>query len=1069
MGTLIRYSIFLRSALLLSMTSCIAPTEAINTLVGNTGAADEGIVGNSAIVFEPSTHSFGNLRANSASAVKTIEFTNSSKLALTLTDIRADNTHYQLLSEDCPHVLEPQESCAAVVQFVPLTSGTLSASLSVSYYITSPTSSYTASMALSGRGVTPLSFAGISNVDEVKVTSVKVHWLPDADAANYLVFQSVGAGQLLKATALAGADSAIVTGLSPNTSYTFKVQATDSLGVSTSTAASLTIQTEAAPVLASVADYSFPDDFVSAGTTMSPSLDFDNTVLGNDDDMVYTCTFDRVVDGAVDAGSVCSALEGSFSLDAASGVMSWTPDLENSGAFEFKITGTRHTQSSDSEIFVVDVVAPFSRTNLVADFDAQFSNGTSINANLPILDTNWVDISSSGTLWGATLNSSNWVDPWVGDATVENPHALRLTASEQNSVNFGTQINALDEFVISAWIKPSAVAASGSIIFGNGGQDADGFVVRQDTAGTGKLQIGVGGFGVEYEEVVQSLGPLAYWRLDESSGSVMQDLGPNDLHGNYGTGITLAATSASTIGSGTSVALSGSGSYIEVPHSSHLNLNGANGFTMSLWVYPTSTGNYRALLGKGVGSPNYCYLLAFDSGTLFPTLYMTGANAVWSNRATTAATLNAWNHIAVTFDPPTKTLQYYVNGVQAGTRVVAGSALSACASNPLEVGTMISRSYPFAGRLDEIALFDRALTQQEITSLQAATPGCKSQTSLTDDAWSFVAAHVKDSTKSVSLYINGSLNCSGIYTGELNPGSSEMHAGAAADGSAAWSGDIGDVKVFSTGDSTSIASLYSKTRPRFKSTPNIIADGNVLSLDAAYTDGNLFQGAGCSPGTWKDMSANAYAATLNNFSSCGAGSGWNGTDTALDPARLVFDGFAAQPNADYVTVPAHSNLDLTGAGLTIQMWIKHTGVGGNSGYQALLGKGTNPYNYLLAFDTNTTRPSLYMSGVNETWSNSMTTNVPTGWNHITVTFDKATRAMRYYLNGSPAGTYTTSGSSMTARPAASLEIGSMIGNTYPYKGSIGAVYLYNRPLTPTEVLANCVALQDRYDGVSCAP
>ena len=78
--------------------------------------------------------------------------------------------------------------------------------------------------------------------------------------------------------------------------------------------------------------------------------------------------------------------------------------------------------------------------------------------------------------------------------------------------------------------------------------------------------------------------------------------------------------------------------------------------------------------------------------------------------------LNAWTHVALTYDGTT--MQLYVNGVLAASQARTGSIQAS--SNPLWIGGNSPYGEYFQGLIDEIRIYNRALTQAEIQADMAA-------------------------------------------------------------------------------------------------------------------------------------------------------------------------------------------------------------------------------------------------------------------------------------------------------------------------------------------------------------
>ncbi len=79
-------------------------------------------------------------------------------------------------------------------------------------------------------------------------------------------------------------------------------------------------------------------------------------------------------------------------------------------------------------------------------------------------------------------------------------------------------------------------------------------------------------------------------------------------------------------------------------------------------------------------------------------------------RGAGALPLNAWTHLATTYDG--NVLALYVNGVQAATLLATGSI--ATSTDPLKIGGNAIWGEWFSGLIDEVRVYNRALTATEI-------------------------------------------------------------------------------------------------------------------------------------------------------------------------------------------------------------------------------------------------------------------------------------------------------------------------------------------------------------------
>jgi hypothetical protein len=164
------------------------------------------------------------------------------------------------------------------------------------------------------------------------------------------------------------------------------------------------------------------------------------------------------------------------------------------------------------------------------------------------------------------------------------------------------------------------------------------------------------------------------------------------------------------------VLLNGTSDKVDVPYSANLN---PQTFTVGLWVYADPTGSdYRSPLTSRDDAPQRGYILYLEPGNTWQ--FWTGTGSGWSNLAGPAAALGEWTHVGATFADNQKTL--YLNGrlVAQGT-----GALSLNTQRPLRIGAGASEStagnYFFKGMIDEVRLYNRVLSAEEMAGLAGLT------------------------------------------------------------------------------------------------------------------------------------------------------------------------------------------------------------------------------------------------------------------------------------------------------------------------------------------------------------
>ena len=163
----------------------------------------------------------------------------------------------------------------------------------------------------------------------------------------------------------------------------------------------------------------------------------------------------------------------------------------------------------------------------------------------------------------------------------------------------------------------------------------------------------------------------------------------------------------------TNSAYSFTGNQITVPHNPALNLTGA--FTITLWYVTSEYLNPQDLVIKGqdntVGSwwTRIHTSSAKSPGAWFG-LRQNGSGITTTN-ATTLVT-NAWMHFAVVISGTTAKL--YLNGKLSNTLLNIDLSNSASNTSPLTIGKV---QYPFNGKMDDIKIYNRSLSEEEITYL----------------------------------------------------------------------------------------------------------------------------------------------------------------------------------------------------------------------------------------------------------------------------------------------------------------------------------------------------------------
>ena len=216
------------------------------------------------------------------------------------------------------------------------------------------------------------------------------------------------------------------------------------------------------------------------------------------------------------------------------------------------------------------------------------------------------------------------------------------------------------------------------------------------------------------------------WLFEEGSGTTT-----NDGSGNGNTGILVGATwVADRHGTSTALHFNGTSQFVQVADSSSLKITGA--ITIAAWVKP-ETVRLQAVVKKAVtsGSRTDGYELTLDGTNGGCTTNPCGfgrfnekasGELFRIDASTTYSTTNPWSLYAVTYDPADNTLRMYRNGVLSSTNTPASPLTIVTNNLYLGIGAQLSgtgptATYLFKGSLDDILIFNRALSATEISAL----------------------------------------------------------------------------------------------------------------------------------------------------------------------------------------------------------------------------------------------------------------------------------------------------------------------------------------------------------------
>ncbi|WP_081431834.1 LamG-like jellyroll fold domain-containing protein [Moorena sp. SIO3A5] len=312
-------------------------------------------------------------------------------------------------------------------------------------------------------------------------------------------------------------------------------------------------------------------------------------------------------------------------------------------------------------------------------------NGGSI-----IIESNSIEVTDGARLGAGTSgNGKGGNINLTGSNTVTVDNAVIQTRVEEGATGNGGDIN--------------ITTSSLSLI--NGGR------VEAGTFGVSQAAL----TSESYQNIVQRDQPVAYWRLDETTSITAVDSSGNGFNGTYRNGVTQGVPGIS----GTAGEFDGNNDAVDVgiiAPGSELDISN-KAFTVEAWVKPDEL-KEQSYVGihpsnnRNDGDGDSLYFRVTSNGSVrfgdFPDDLETPGNIIEPN---------TWYHIVATYDQDSNTNTIFVDGRE----VISNNQGAFESQNPRVLIGNWTRgnggfNQPFNGVIDEVAVYDEALSRESITS-----------------------------------------------------------------------------------------------------------------------------------------------------------------------------------------------------------------------------------------------------------------------------------------------------------------------------------------------------------------
>ncbi len=528
-------------------------------------------------------------------------------------------------------------------------------------------------------------------------------------------------------------------------------------------------------------------------------------------------------------------------------------------------------------------------------------------------------------------------------------------------------------------------------------------------------------------------GLVSWWQLEGNAGDF---IGTNAA--------TLAGSASFATGEvGLALTMDGSHDYGVIPASPSLDVGAADGLTIEAWINPSDISQLRPMAEWNDGAGNIGTLFwisvaasfAGGPGSLFGSIGDLSGGTHQISTTTGLLTANVFQHVALTYDKPSGATAIYLNGSPVAQTNLG--SFTPQTRYPLYLGLRPSGPFSgiyFKGKLDEVGLYNRALSAGEVQSI-------------------FIAGSAGKCVSPTAPLITTQPHDQAVFVGQ----------------SASFS-------VIASGTAPITNQWYFNT--------NTIPDGTNTTLLISNTSSN-------DAGAYFVIVANAFGSVTSSLATLevkplppcaqpatGLVSWWPldgdaddtiGTNRATLFGSPLFDagevrqGLSFDGVNDYAKVAASPSLNAgAGDGLTVEVWINPADVAHlrpivewNSGAGSI---GTL---FWVAVPTSFGGgPGSLFGSVGDLSGGTHQISTATGllatnvFQHVALTYDKASGAAAIYLNGVPVA--QTNLGSFTPQTSYPLYFGLRPSGPFSgiyFKGIMDEVGLYSRALTATEIQA----------------
>ena len=198
-------------------------------------------------------------------------------------------------------------------------------------------------------------------------------------------------------------------------------------------------------------------------------------------------------------------------------------------------------------------------------------------------------------------------------------------------------------------------------------------------------------------------GLVGNWRFNEGTGSTAKDSSP------FGNNGTIHGASWVRGKFGSALEFDGTDDYAEVPDSNSLHI--ANAITVASWVKPLDYTDYDNIVSKS-GDDTFCLKLVPADNYRYEFGIRRADNNEWWYVQSYVYTFGDWHFVVGTFDG--RYIKIYVDGTLQGTSDLGSTVSLVTNTNNLTIGCQFGTGRWFNGTIDEVRIYNRVLSEEEI-------------------------------------------------------------------------------------------------------------------------------------------------------------------------------------------------------------------------------------------------------------------------------------------------------------------------------------------------------------------